>query len=92
MANYANDSTLELNQRIRAVLEEAPSDATAELQIQKSRGGYKGFLKVYSRQRKFVGGAESRSFADVVEDLFREVRQQIKEWKRDRFGELQEAE
>jgi hypothetical protein len=92
MSEQKKDSTLELNERIRGVLEEAPSDSTAELHIQKAHGGYRGFLKVYSRQRKFIGGAENKKFADVVEAVFHEVRQQIKEWKRERFSKLQEVE
>ena len=73
-----------INDKIRSVLEEAPSDSAAELTVRRAPGGYKGFLRIHSQQRKFVGGGQAQRFSEVVEQMFREVRGQIKEWKRAR--------
>lgn len=82
---YGDETMRTINERIRDLLDEAPSDASAELLVRKGTGGYKGMLKIYSQQRKFVGGAQSERFLDVVDEIFREVREQIDDWKRDRY-------
>ncbi len=86
------DAMKVINDRIRSVLEEAPSDSTAELLVRRTRDGYKGLLKVYSQQRKFVGGQTVGKFADLIEQLFSEVHEQIEDWKRGRFNSPQPVE
>ena len=85
---YGDEAMHTINARIRDLLEEAPSDASAELLVRKGTTGYKGMLKIYSAQRKFVGGAQSERFLDVIEECFREVREQIDDWKRDRYESM----
>jgi len=73
-----------IDEAIRHVLEEAPSDSGAELVVRKSRGGYKGLLTVYSRQGKFIGGYAGEQLMDVVKKIFSEVHEQIVDWKKNR--------
>lgn len=79
------DSMVELNERIRGILDEAPSDASAEFEVRKSRGGYRGLLKINSLQGKFIGGGQAKSFSEVVDTIFAQVRAQLRDWRRRRF-------
>jgi hypothetical protein len=75
----------DIDEAIRLVLEEAPSDSGAELVVRRTRGGYKGLLTVYSRQGKFIGGSVGEKLTDVVKKIFAEVHDQIGEWKKHRL-------
>ena len=75
----------DIDEAIRQVLEEAPSDSGAELVVRKARGGYKGLLTIYSRQGKFVGGSVGEKLTDVVKKIFSEVHEQISDWKKHRL-------
>ncbi len=77
-----------INERIRHLLDIAPSDASAELIIRKSRAGYKGLLKIYSQQRRFTGGNTGRILSEVFDRIFDEVRGQIDDWKGQRFNDV----
>jgi hypothetical protein len=81
-----DEAMREINMRLQHMLEEAPSDASAKLFIRKVRTGYKGLLKVYSCQRKFVTGAIEGKFTDLIEDLFKDIQLQIQDWKEHRFA------
>lgn len=74
----------EINDRIRSLIDCAPSDAGAELVVHKTPVGYKGLLKIHSRHRRFVGGDSGPEFQEVLDRIFEEVREQIEDWKRDR--------
>ena len=87
-----DEAVREINERIKAVLDEAPSDASAELVVRKTKGSYRGFLKLFSRQRRFVGGGSGPRLHDVIEQMVREVRTQIKQWRRERYKEHPIAE
>lgn len=75
----------ELDRRMKALMEKAPSDATSQLVIRKSKEGYKGLLKITSLQGKFVAGQVHRCFTQMMNELFAEARAQIDQWKRHRF-------
>ncbi len=75
----------EINDRLKEMMEEAPSDASAELIVRRVGHGFKGFLKVCSSQRKFIGGSAGPKLFEVVNSIFDEVRSQIRTWKRTRF-------
>lgn len=74
----------DINEQLQRVLDRAPSDASATLLIRKVQDGYKGLLKIYSRQRRFVGGSVDHYLPTVVASIFEEVREQIEDWKRTR--------
>ena len=82
------DAMTAINSRIRDVLDHAPSDATAELEIRKDKAGFQGLLKVFSRQRKFIGGNRAKTFSDVIDKVFEEVWSQISDWKSERNAKL----
>lgn len=92
--SLANDEAAmhEINRRLQGVLEAAPSDATVELEVMRYRGGYKGLIKVYSQQHRFVGAKRSPRFQELIDAIFHEVKSQIKEWKRTRFPSGQTAD
>lgn len=85
LQKLGQDAMREINDRIQAVLDRAPSDASAFLLIRLGHRGYKGVLKVASRQRKFIGGGAAADFGDVVDRVFSEVNEQIEQWKKQRF-------
>jgi len=74
----------EINARIRQLLEFAPSDSTAELEIRKDQHGFQGLLRVFSQQRRFVGGCRHKVFSEMIERVFEEVWTQIEQWKKER--------
>ncbi|MES2857207.1 MAG: hypothetical protein V4692_15165 [Bdellovibrionota bacterium] len=77
----------EINQRLQSILDRAPSDASAELSIQKSEDGYHGLLNVYSIHRHFSGGYDGSRLRDVIDRVVSEVYEQINDWKRSRVIE-----
>jgi hypothetical protein len=78
----ANQTAMrEIDDRIRDMIEGAPSDASVELLVHKTPTGFKGLLKVNSTQRRFVGGFQAPSFNEVVDRIFQEVQEQIEAWK-----------
>jgi hypothetical protein len=86
-AAMSEDERQELEMQLRRIMEQAPSDAFAEFMVVRSGEGYKGYLKIYSRQRKFVGGCAGERLRDVVDNIFGEIRGQIDSWRRERFTE-----
>jgi hypothetical protein len=86
-AAMSEEERVELEAQLRRVMEQAPSDAFAEFMVVRSSDGYKGYLKIYSRQRKFVGGCSGKKLREVVETIFSEIRSQIDSWRRERFRE-----
>lgn len=81
-----------INAKIRQILEKAPSDATAELEVGRDQDGFHGLLKIVSQQRKFVGGGRGKVFADVIDQIFAEVWKQISSWKKERDIEFEANE
>lgn len=75
----------DIQARIQALLDQAPSDSSAHFLVREVNGGFKGLLKIISSQRKFAGGAEAAQLADVVESVLSEVQEQIEAWRRTRF-------
>ncbi|MES2963842.1 MAG: hypothetical protein V4760_08120 [Bdellovibrionota bacterium] len=75
----------ELNEIIESFLDRAPSDANAEVRIQRTADGFDATIDVYSSQRSF--GPVQRigtKFRDVVEGLMDEMKEEIEEWKQNR--------
>lgn len=82
MKRKASDPSVEeINSRIRRLLEHAPSDSSAEIEMRKGAEGFQGLLRVSSCQGKFIGGARGRKFAEVIEEIFRQVEAQIDLWR-----------
>lgn len=84
LGERGSEAILELNERLQGLLDEAPSDASAEILVRKINGVYRGVLKVASLQRKFAGGSTGVNLTDLFERIFRQVHEQIVEWKRHR--------
>lgn len=84
LSDGGEEAMREVNSRIRELLEFAPSDATAELEIQRDRNGFQGLLRVFSQQRRFVGGSRDKDFSELIDRIFEEVWNQISEWKKER--------
>ncbi len=83
----ADPETLrEINEKVREVMEEAPSDASVQLVLRRVGRGFKGLLKVYSSQQKFARGARGTGLGEVVNHLFGDVREQIRAWKQARYA------
>ena len=81
----------DINERMKYLLDQAPSDATAELEVCRGKRGYQGYLKVFSRQRRFVGGCKSGRFVEMIDRVFSEVLEQIDQWKSERGGAIGES-
>lgn len=86
LSDAGHETVREINNRIQGVLDSAPSDASVSLTIRQSKDGYKGVLKILSKQRKFIGGGADKRFSVVLDRIFEEVRQQIDDWKKRRFA------
>jgi hypothetical protein len=71
----------DINRRLQSVIDEAPSDAVVELEVMREREGYKAMLKIFSSQARFVGGSRAGQFAEVIDEIFTEVRSQLHDWK-----------
>lgn len=73
----------ELNEFIEGFLERAPSDANAEVRIQRTAdGSYDATIDVHSSHRSFGPKQQvGTKFRDVVENLFNDMRDEIEEWK-----------
>lgn len=81
----SKEAMTEINYKIEHVLDKAPSDATANLILKKTRdGGYRAFFKVRSAQAKFAGFIRGNSLIDVVDKVVKQVRTQIDDWKQSR--------
>lgn len=74
----------EVNERIRELLDLAPSDSSAEILMRKVSDGYKGYVKITSQTRKFVGGSTRDSVTDFLDKAFSDIERQIADWKRHR--------
>lgn len=74
----------EINSRLERVLDKAPSDASADLVLRKTRDGYRAFFKIRSAHKKFGGMIRGRRLLDVVDRVFNQVRGQIDTWKEKR--------
>lgn len=91
MEERGSHTQQEINERLSRLLDQAPSDATGELEIRKNAKGYQALLKIFSRQGKFIGGSRGSKLTEVVERIFEEVHDQIKAWKRERDSKSIEA-
>lgn len=74
----------EVNELLEDVLEKAPSDAAAEILVDRRSGGFDVQLNIHSSQGVFGRGQGGSTFRKVVEDLLTEMRSEIEEWKRHR--------
>jgi len=88
LSHGGEEAMREINARIRELLEFAPSDATAELEIRRDRHGFQGLLRIFSQQRRFVGGCRHKVFSEMIDHIFEEVWNQISEWKKEREASL----
>jgi hypothetical protein len=81
----AGEQIQNINRQLQEVLEAAPSDASAELVVQKDTDGYRSLLKIHSLQRRFVTGAHGHLFTEVIEHVLAQVRRQITQWSQERL-------
>lgn len=78
---------IDIDRRLQHLLDKAPSDASSQFIVRKTRSGYKGILRITSLQHKFVSGHINRQFNKLIDQLFNDIRGQIEEWKSKRFSE-----
>lgn len=71
----------EINARFERVLDNAPSDSTANLLLRRTKDGYKAFFRIRSTQSRFTGFISGRRLGDVVERVMNDVRLQIDAWR-----------
>ena len=71
----------EIKERLETIMDSAPSDAVARIVVKKIRGGFHAFLRIYSKQTKFLVGASSAQLGDAMNQLFDDVNRQIRSWR-----------
>ena len=71
----------EIKERLEVILDSAPSDAVARIVVKKIRGGFHAFLRIYSKQTKFLVGASAPHLRDAMNQLFDDVGRQIGSWR-----------
>lgn len=76
----------QINTRVQKMIDEAPSDASVQFVLKKADRGFKGFLRVHSRQTRFARVARGEVLLEVIDRVFRDVSGQIRDWKRTRFA------
>lgn len=74
----------DLRYRLRLLLDKAPSDSSAVFFLSRIGRGFKGFLKIRSRERQFVAGSTGGESAVVINDILQEIYRQIVEWRNHR--------
>lgn len=87
-----NEAIKEINSALQRVLDDAPSDAGAELSIIPTERGIHAKLSVSSSQGEFVSEIDDERavpsrFIEIAQRLIHDVRTQLKEWKRSRVLE-----
>ena len=80
----AKEAMSDINHRIEHVLDRAPSDASANLLLRKSKDGYRAFFKIRSAQGKFSGFIRGKNLIETVDKVLSRVRGQIEDWKETR--------
>jgi hypothetical protein len=89
-ADIAEDAKTirEINNRLREVVEKAPSDASVQFILRRvsvgAKMGFKGLLRIRSSHNRFVSGASGEKLFEVVNTILNEVSGQIRGWKRTR--------
>jgi hypothetical protein len=74
-----------LRNRIQALLESAPSDASASAKFKKAKRGYEGLIEIFSSQGKFVAEAVGGNLNEVIHNISGQILKQIKDWRGYRF-------
>lgn len=75
-----------MKQKIRALIEEAPSNSHIKMTVTKTTGEViEGILTIHSTVGKFIVEATGTRPLEVTEHLLRKIRNEIKLWKQNRF-------
>lgn len=76
-------------ERLSRLLEAAPSDSTLLANIKKTETGFLGKLQITSPQETFFVESERMQFDEIAKSLLEKMHNQIRQWKANRFHELQ---
>lgn len=76
----------ELQRRLRGLVDSAPSDASSVFCVRRTAGGYKGLLKIRSKELRIVAGGSAATLEQVVDQIDGEVAERLAEWRRLRFS------
>lgn len=76
----------QLHHRLRSLMDSAPSDASSVFFVRRTPGGFKGLLKIRSKDLRVVAGGIAATLEQVVDQIDREVELQLSEWRRFRFS------
>lgn len=76
----------DLRYRLRGMMERAPSDASSVFLFRRTEDGFKGLLKIRSKELRVVAGGAAATLEQVVDQIDREVATQLAEWRRFRFS------
>ena len=88
LQNENQDEIAEMTVRLEGLMENAPSDATATLLIRKEGSDYQGLLKIRSLRNKFVSACRAPNFKQMVDNIMRDTKRQIDDWKKERTNSL----
>ena len=81
LRSHDGEIFVELHKRLQGILDQAPSDASAEFQVRRKSGELKGFLKIHARQRRFIGQGTGQTATDLIESIVADVSSQLVEWR-----------
>jgi len=76
---------LYLSTQMNAVLDEAPADSIAQIDISKASEKYSANVKIYSTERIFEASSTAAQPYACLQGVLIQLRGQIREWRLDRF-------
>ena len=75
---------MEAKEQLDRLLRYVPCESICRLKISKSFRGFKGVLKVSSRDKIFLVEEKSSSIANLQKILFHQMTTQLDQWKKER--------
>ncbi len=81
-----NENRMFIENCFQSIFSLAPSESTVSLNFFKTPDGFSGDLSIVSHTQNFEAGSEESTVLDVMKSLNSNVRNQLKEWKKQRFN------